>query len=111
MELAYDIDVDPLTGTSCAINEIDPAPPGGPGGPGGPPPGRGGRGGGPGGRGGRGPGGRGRGGRGRSLETRQNEEICPDAETKNLVQQYADVSILLSKYCKTEYRRFVYDIS
>ena len=117
MELAYDIDVDDLEGTSCSINENAPGPgrpegpngPDGPGGPGGPGGrggggrGRGGRGGGPGGpRGGRGggrggPGGRGgRGGRGRRsldiFKTRQNEGICPDAATKSLVEQYCQVS-------------------
>ena len=129
MELAYDIDVDDLEGTSCSINENAPGPdgpggpngpegPGGPDGPGGPngPGGRGGggrgRGGGPGGnRGGRGggrggPGGRGgRGGRGRRsldiFETRQNEDICPDAATKPLVEQYCEVrSQILDFYIK-----------
>ena len=64
MELAYNIDVDDLEGTSCSINENAPGP-GGPGGPNGPegPNGPGGPGG-PNGPGGRGGGGRGRGGRG-----------------------------------------------
>ena len=113
MELAYEIDVDRILGTSCTVNENEPGidEPEGPGNDDGPDgdddgndepgvtPGRGrGRGGrgGHGGRGGRGSRG-GRGGRGRGrvlLQARENDEICPAAITRDLVQEYAEVSII-----------------
>ena len=117
MELAYNIDVDKLAGTTCAINENVPGfggpgglnGSGGSGGPGGEGnyegPGSLVREGGPDGPGGRenrsGRGGRGglggrdggRGGKVNLFQTRQNVEICPDAPTKSLVKEFADVSI------------------
>ena len=77
MELAYDIDVNNSgEGTTCIINENV-------GGGRGQRPPRGGGG---------GPRARGRG----LLATREGEEICADAATKTLVQQYANVSSRLS---------------
>ena len=82
MELAYDIDVDGRTGTSCCVNECYLGVSGS-----GTPRGRGARGS----RGGQGW----RGGRGRDwnvITLQENENICPDARTKYLVRRYAHVS-------------------
>jgi hypothetical protein len=131
MELVYNIDVDKLAGTSCAINENVPGlggpgglrGPGGPGGPGGEggseglrglgeeggPEGPGGRGG-RGGRGGKGDLGAREGGRGRRVnpfQTRQKAEICPYAATKSLVQEFADNNDLFLTKFKSVYEKMM----